>query len=213
MIIGLIGVKNSGKTTAAHILTEFLGPCLITSFADKLKRTCSEVFDIPLNHFEDRKAKEDLHEDKYILASHILKVFDSFGINGNDTKLMQMAGTKYNSNRELLQIVGTDILRSHDEDIHVKTIYPVKGLCTIIGDCRFESEAKYLDNLGAYLIYIEDSESESLVTDASHQSEKEVIAKTYKYANYVVDNTTKDMSELRKQLEQIAFDICFYKNL
>lgn len=212
MIIGLIGVAGSGKTTAANIIAEHLNPCLMVSFAGKLKRTCSKVFNVPLNDFEDRKAKEDLHEDRYILLSDIVNVFSEFGIDAHNTKLLQMAGTKYNSNRELLQIVGTDILRAHDPDIHTKTIYPIDNMVLLVPDVRFANEAKYLDDHKAYLVYIQNSNAESRVTKESHESEKEILEKTRKYATHVISNDGKDMNKFREKIAEFCFDVLQTKN-
>ena len=212
MIIGLIGVAGSGKTTAANIIAEHFNPCLTVSFAGKLKRTCSKVFNVPLNDFEDRKAKEDLHEDRYILLSDIVNIFSEFGVDAHDTKLLQMAGTRYNSNRELLQIVGTDILRAHDPDIHTKTIYPIDSMVLLVPDVRFANEAKYLDDHRAYLVYIQNSSAESKVTDSSHKSEREILEDTRKYATHVIGNDGKDMEKFREKIGEFCFDVLQIKN-
>jgi hypothetical protein len=200
MIIGIIGVKNSGKSTAASFLAKRLGARQL-SFADKLKETCSNTFSIPLANFEDREVKEKLFEDRYILTSHLQKILDSFGIL-NDSLVIQHVGTKYNSYRELLQVVGTDILRSYDQNIHVNSVdYDPNGV-SIITDVRFENEANILDSKKAHLLYIHNEKAESGVTEKSHESEKQVITRTRKYATYTIFNKPSDSGVSMQKFEQ-----------
>lgn len=212
MIIGLIGLAGSGKTTAANFLAKELNG-IQHSFASKLKDTCSSVFNIPRENFENRMAKEDLHNDKYILMSDIIKIFESYGIDANNTRLLPMAGTAYNSNRQLLQIVGTDILRAHDPEIHTKSIKIVPGQVNIVVDVRFGNEAKFLDEQGAFLLYINGKKLASNITNETHESERQVVEVTSKYATYVIDNDQVNMADFEEDLRDFAFDIAIYNNI
>lgn len=59
-LIGLVGYAGAGKDTvashlvSAHDFTQF-------SFAFKLKEIISGIFDVPMNHFEDRHLKNEVH--------------------------------------------------------------------------------------------------------------------------------------------------------
>jgi hypothetical protein len=59
MVYGLVGRAGSGKDSLVSILKD-AGPRIIDDFAcaDALKKGCSVLFGIPIDHFYDRKLKE-----------------------------------------------------------------------------------------------------------------------------------------------------------
>jgi len=212
-IIGLVGTKGSGKTTAARHIVEKLreyNPSIV-SFADKLKRTCSEITGQPLENFEEQDKKEQVFEkSEFLYTSQILKILKNFNINSACTDIPEkFSGIIYNTNRQLMQIVGTDMLRSYDDLIHVKTLADHKGLL-IVPDVRFANEAEYIIENKGYLIYISNTEAESKVNENSHQSEKEVVEKTRHLANFTVHNDGKNLTKFIENVDDILFDIEYY---
>lgn len=147
-VIALCGRAGSGKDCTADIITDYIngmdpddspGKVFKLSFADDIKKICSELFDVPIMHFYDRDLKET-----------------------------PMATHKYMSPRKLLTMVGTDWVRTnYDEDFWInKLIYKAKKIieehddCVIlITDVRFMNEAmKVKDELSAYTVMIDADE-------------------------------------------------------
>lgn len=61
--IGLVGYKQSGKTTVLnHLKKNYKAKEIM--LAGHLKDVCSEVFDIPRDHFDDQNIKEEPLKDK-----------------------------------------------------------------------------------------------------------------------------------------------------
>ena len=154
-IIGLAGVKESGKTTSANIILKNFGG-IESALADKLKDTCAEVFDLKREIFDDQRYKEvpfGLFGIKRELSlSHIIDVLKEFDIELTrnlsyryvDSGIVNM---ELKSARHIAQIVGTEVLRMAGVSyIHCKNVKLGDGL-TVISDLRFPDEYEYFKNL------------------------------------------------------------------
>lgn len=140
-IISFSGRKGSGKTELANVCSKY--NYQVIYFADNLKDVVCKCLDISRETLEILKDKEipfDL-SNKTDYISKELQI---------DKKHINLKS--YNSIREILQILGTDIIRKYNPDWHVnKTMLYLKenkdkNFC--IGDCRFLNEKKMIENLG-----------------------------------------------------------------
>jgi hypothetical protein len=213
LIIGLIGVKGSGKTTAADYIKRKIKNGQVVSFADKLKQTCVKITGLPFEHFEQQNLKESIYDPKFLKTSEIVTLLTEFNIDaGNTNALEQFSGVQYTSNRQLMQILGTDILRNIDRNIHIKNVLNRQDNL-IIPDVRFENEAIEIDANGGYLVYIQNKDAESNLSLTSHRSESEVIEKTRFKSHYNAINNGQDLESFYNELDSILFDIAYYKQL
>ncbi len=139
MIIGLTGLKNSGKGTVANILAEEFG-YLELSFAFKLKSVCAALFDW------DRAMMEGFTE------------YSRNWREKPDAYWSEKLGRDF-SPRNAMEEIGTDILRKHfHKDIWLfsleKAILKYKdGL--VISDVRFDNEVELLKKYGGKIWRIE----------------------------------------------------------
>lgn len=213
MIIGLIGVKGSGKTTAAEHIMSRLPRIRHVSFAGKLKIVCARLTEQPYEYFEKQELKELEHKPKQLTHFDIIKALELFGVeNFGSMFVNQFIGREYTSNRQLMQILGTDILRAIDDNIHItSTLNTNRDL--LISDVRFSNEAKAIDEAGGYLIYIQNEYAESKVSADSHESEKQVMEKTRHAAHFVVNNDGKSLEDFQNAIDEILFDINYYTEL
>jgi len=188
-IIGVVGVKTSGKSTVSSIIQDYLSLHNIdvkeTALADKLKNVCSRVFYLPRNTFDDQRYKEIpfsiFNKTVKIAPVHLEKIIYSFGYSCGDVwgEVDYLIGTELKTARHIAQIVGTQVLRSiGDEDIHCKFLELGEGT-TVISDIRFENEFNYFNNLNDYEfipLYVGRKEAEDKVDfKTSHESETEVF--------------------------------------
>ena len=183
IIIGLAGRAGSGKSTAADYL-HITHNFTEISFADPLKQTCSVMFGIPLEKFYDLDAKE--------------------------TKIDRFGGK---TPRELLQIVGTDIVRQHfDKDFWLKrAFWRLEDIRTesdvatnvVFSDVRFDNEARAVRHAGGIIIHIDSSirlpETHLDTQAASHSSERGVSVG----ATDVILKNNGDILELYAELDRI----------
>lgn len=117
------GLKGSGKGAAADFLTESIkarGQQVVRiEFADALREVVCAAFGLPRELTEIRATKE-----------------------------LALAEWPYQSPRELLQIVGTDLFRAKWPDIWARAwqrkarVALANGQCVVTTDCRFANEAE-----------------------------------------------------------------------
>jgi hypothetical protein len=147
-IISFSGRKGSGKTELAEICSKY--SYHVIYFADYLKDMVCKCLDINRDTLEKIKDKEmifDLSNKKGYIANELQ-------VNENIIGDLSL----FKSVRQILQILGTDIIRKYNPDWHInKTIIHLqenkdKKFC--IGDCRFLNEKKMIENLGGECWYI-----------------------------------------------------------
>jgi hypothetical protein len=207
-IIGLAGVKTSGKSTAASMIKEVVAEAKEAALADKLKNTCAEVFGVPREYFDRQDLKEVPFENgpKTLTNSSIGSILESFGIYWSRREIdstYDIIGMELPTPRKIAQIVGTEVLRAAgDEDIHCKNVDLSDGV-TIISDLRFPNEFAYFsDNSEVEFIplYIQRDEAEQHVTEDSHPSEKCVFEFSGKCQEI---NNNGNLEDTRKQIVNI----------
>ncbi len=154
MIVSFSGRKQVGKTTLANFLIKEKGFVKI-SFADELKNIACELYDLDRNEISNEKYKEaELNHglqwnDEYCnRLKSILKI--DFDFNYTDRW--------FSTRREMLQFLGTEILRQYDEDFHVNSIKKIiennPDINYVLDDTRFKNEISLLKNNGATCIYV-----------------------------------------------------------
>ena len=140
-IIGFSGRQRSGKDVMAKALQE-KGYTIVT-IANALKELCAGLLGVDLQKLNELKNSGTTIE---------LKFKGSDIIEGGSTKEYYVTTV-----RELLQIVGTDIIRSVDPDWHVKKmlekIRSIEGN-VVVDDIRFPNELEALRKEGADVYFI-----------------------------------------------------------
>jgi ABC-type oligopeptide transport system ATPase subunit len=189
IVIGLIGPKTCGKSTVANILSEFYNIKEI-ALADKLKNASAKAFDLDRLHFDKQDLKEtSFDKPKFLTQNRIRSILNDFNVNIDSFKdpfLMQtykefyqpITGRELRSPREVAQIVGTEVLRCVDQDIHCKNISISDKFFTVVSDVRFSNEYNYFNSMGNVTfipIYIQRDFAEANVTLDSHISEREFM--------------------------------------
>ncbi len=174
MIIGLIGLMNSGKGTVATQLVEEYN-FRQDSFAASLKDACSVIFDWPRHMLEgDTKESREWREEVDPWWSEKLNM-PNF------------------SPRLALQLVGTDSLRNNfNQDIWFLTLQnrirknPKQNV--VISDVRFSNEIKFVQEQNGILIRVNRGPlpvwyETALMANKGNSIAKEVMNKTYSSAH------------------------------
>jgi len=175
MIIGLIGLINSGKGTVATQLVQEYN-FRQDSFASSLKDACAAVFDWPRNMIEgDTKESRAWREEVDPWWSEKLEM-------PNFTP------------RLALQVIGTDALRNNfHEDIWFLTlqnrIRKNPNQHVVISDVRFPNEIKFIQENGGKLVKVNRGPlpvwyETALMANKGNSIAKEVMNKTYSQAHF-----------------------------
>jgi hypothetical protein len=208
VIISLVGVKRSGKSTAAMLLQDMLPDAKTVAIADKLKQVCSDAFDLDLIHFNSQDLKEEpliypinLKIEGLSTILESFKLPNSKAINVSSDDILELATMKMRTPRQILQNVGMFIRDSFGKSIHMYHL-DLSSDITIVSDVRFKNEFEYLDKLKGYThipIYIENKVAEA-VKDL-HISEKDYLKFRSKCTK--LDNNVKDLDVLFDNLENV----------
>lgn len=206
-VIGLCGLKTSGKSTAFEAIKEAFPEVREIQLAKRLKDACSECLGIPRTHFDDQAYKEKLMEDPVYLDQHNLKdIFAFFGHTevNYDKFIRPHMGTVLDSPRKAAQYVGTEVLRAIDPQIHCNGAVmdlPESGLF-VVTDMRFPNEYSFFKGYECdfYPMYIQNNRAEAMSKDA-HPSER-LVLETAKNCEYISNNDSL-MEFQRKIVEKV----------
>lgn len=183
MIISISGRKLSGKTTLANeaIKRGFVK----ISFADKLKRITSELIECHVEDLSDPIKKEE----KFKKPLYWLDLKDKLEKILTLSLPIDIKNELLESKRDVLQFVGTEVLRRVNSEYHVNSlreqIEPDKNYVT--DDCRFLNEFQLLANLGAVSVLVI---RPSHMVYSNHESETALNRKFFK--KIIKNNKSKE---------------------
>jgi len=163
-IIGFAGRKRAGKTCLSKYLTEKYNGTIVT-VADALKHLCCDLCGFKdveeLNFYKDKctswsfnKVKEAPQWAKIICE----QVFGEY-TDEQYSEIVELLNGIYTYNvRELLQFIGTDIIRKYKPNWHVEKMVeainnaPTDLVC--VDDVRFPNERNAIEDLGGTVFFI-----------------------------------------------------------
>ena len=120
-IIAFAGRKRSGKGMLAKGMREYSPNVVIIAVADSLKLLCCKLLKITydeLTQMKDDGTTFEAKVDDYWVSTikHEVKISDNIIRN-------EIGGRVFTNVREVLQIIGTDLIRKYSPDWHIeKTI-------------------------------------------------------------------------------------------
>lgn len=185
MIIVLSAPKRSGKDEVANILKAKFG-YKRTAFADPLREICAKIMQLPLVHFTDDALKDISFSTPVIMRIENIEILcDLVSADELQTQLLMQTGRdiKFNTPREILQFVGTELLRncireSFLIDLALDNVKNAEGN-VVITDARFANERAALKALGGTLIRIKrkgyEGSGHASETDIGDDSDYDVI--------------------------------------
>lgn len=178
-VIGLTGFAKSGKSTATQILKELGGEEV--AFAKHLKDVCSVVFGVPRDHFDDQAFKEVKFDFNRIILDHdINEILTYFEVPARFIPQAMLAhkGVELTSPRHVAQYIGTEVLRSIDQDIHINMAFKLSASSSakflICSDMRFDNELKAVQKTDGLTIGISRQKVVPADLQNLHPSEKEI---------------------------------------
>lgn len=218
-IVSFTGPRGSGKDTCADILKAEGVTQGKISFAGPMKAMMCEIYGIPASMFENRDLKEMFFGEKILIGRlTVVKLFErmtdyiEFHPSFKPKDFLNSHHTyAVTTPRELLQFIGTEIIRNHiDPDWHVKAAFSPKGLEGLdpegtysVTDARFPNEYQWLENrfmLDFKGFYVNRPEAETILSQATHMSELAVKdVRALMKPEQILDNSGP-LESLREQL-------------
>lgn len=142
-ILSFSGRKHSGKTLLTQVCIKYNYELI--NFADSLKELVCNSLNISRDYLEEYKDTPC----NYDLTKKIKYISNE--INIEEKIVSEFLAEPFDSIRKILQIIGTDLIRKHNEFWHINKIKekilnnPNKYYC--IGDTRFINEKKMVEDL------------------------------------------------------------------
>lgn len=238
-VVGFVGPKGSGKDESFTILKRNNKVLRKLSFAGPLKDICKQVFGLNDYQCNDPDGKEALFKEGPVTltAVHvraILKLLPDWvdvtdpdtgkiRYNINKVSASGLIGTTFKNPRELMQFVGTEIIRNSVwEDWHVNAALSDKAIQSLpspdatyaVTDVRFENELEALQRkFGSAFkcFYVERPEAEERLAEATHTSETVVKVIREKIGEEFVIKNDGTLKEFEKKLLDIKMPTESYK--
>lgn len=180
-IIGVTGIAGSGKDTFALAIKESEKNTDVFAFAGPLKEACKILFNFSHGQLHDPILKE-VHDERWD-----------------------------KSPRQILQWLGTDILRTHiNQDFFVlnmkQRIDASKADYIIISDVRFDNEAEFIRSLGGKVIKIErnmDANDGKTTKHSGHITEKGI-------SKHLIDAVIENNGSIEEFQNRVLFVVKNY---
>lgn len=154
-VLGLAGRKRSGKTMLAQACRDSLG-YRIVSFADPLKGLACDILGCSWNELHTMKDDGTTFDPPYDKTADLLSSVLKTERSDIEKKL---AGKPLGTVRDVLQTVGTDIIRSFNPNWHVnKTRETIQatinnGVRVVVDDVRFVNERYMIEQDFGGVVY------------------------------------------------------------
>lgn len=188
--VAIAGAKRAGKDTCAQLF-ESHGFRKI-NYGDNLKQMIAYSFDIPLEVMYDDNLKDAPFEQPVVCSvEHLMKMDEYIARTHTFSVPTSHLGAVFNSPRELMQYVGTDIIRAVYPNYHTEvTAEKMRGHDLVVcADVRFPNELMAMKNIADngcamtrfFSVYI----TRPGVVAQGHASETSV---TQDMTDYIIEN-------------------------
>lgn len=184
MIIAFAGRMRSGKTELAKVC-ESMGYRKLY-FALPLKQLCADILDVSIEGLN--RAKNEGTDIGLYLGDDICTILSE----ETDIPLEQVRETCYgktiNNVREMLQFIGTDLIRKYNTDWHVNRVREMidTNYDYVIDDVRFPNEKKMVEGLGGTCWFVTRTTFDNV---SNHESETSITWHNC-WNNVIVNNGT-----------------------
>jgi hypothetical protein len=184
-IISFSGKKHSGKSELCKINEQY--GYININFADELKNLVCNCLNITRDELEKKK---DIFTF-YDLEQNIEYISKETSINQHIIHNL-IINKKFNSIRQILQFIGTDIIRQFNPLWHINKIKDIlinnKDKYYTIGDTRFENEKELINELKGECWYIIRNNLNN--NNDIHISENELSQ--FNFNNIIYNNDSKE---------------------
>lgn len=157
-IIAFAGRKRSGKGMLALGLKEAYPNTEIIAVADNLKQLCCKLLNVGYDKLnvmkDDGTVFCKICDDVWIDIIHEETNIDK------DIIQSEIGGRMFRTIRQMLQIIGTNLIRKYYSDWHIdKTVERIKSIIkeeknVVVDDVRFPNEKRKIEELGGNVFFV-----------------------------------------------------------
>lgn len=191
MIIGFAGRMRSGKTELARVCEENGYKRLY--FALPLKELCAELLGMTVDELNEAKNSRrtlnvELGEEQFRIIE------DATNIQYDDIR-RTCSGRMITDARDMLQFIGTDLIRKFDNDWHVNKIRSMLSddHDYVIDDVRFHNEKAMIESLGGDCWFVIRPTVDNI---SNHEAETSVKWQDF-YNRLIINDSTLTMLQFK----------------
>ena len=186
-IIGFAGRKRSGKTTLAKYLKNEENAIIIT-IANFLKYLCCDLMNMSYEELNEKK--DNGYTFDVVPDNRWFNIIDKRTHIGIDNIKKELQNVHITSIRQLLQVIGTDVIRKYNENWHVeKMIEEIQSYSEdkliVIDDVRFPNERDAILRLSGEVFFIVRPNS---LTISNHPSETALKWHNFTFDKIIINN-------------------------
>lgn len=191
-IIAFAGRKRSGKGMLAQGIKNNFKNVVILSFADNLKLLCAELLNTSSDKLNKMKDNGTTFSEK-VDDRWVSIISETTGINDEIIR-DELGGYTFKTVREMLQVLGTNLIRRHAINWHVnKMIERINEIgedkIIVIDDVRFNNEKDALEKIGADVFIVIRPKCFDV---SNHPSETELSYDKFAYDKVIINDLPKD---------------------
>lgn len=200
-VIGFAGRMRNGKTQSALYLVDKYDYVKL-SCAGALKKLCANLLNIDLDRLNQMKNdNEPIHIQPD--ETWAITIANTIGVEQNIIT-QDLKDVVFKDVRDILQYVGTDIIRKHKENWHVDILRSEiaslleQGYNVVIDDVRFTNECDMIKEFGGEVYFVSrrgyniasTHESENILNDDMFDYEHTIYNnQDIEYLNWIVEQT------------------------
>lgn len=156
-IIAFAGRKRAGKDMLANGIRDIYPNSVIITIADNLKFLCCKLLRTTYNGLN--RMKDDGTTFSQIVDERWVNIIHTETNISEEIINKEIGNHTFTNVREMLQVIGTDLIRKHLPDWHInKTIERIEKISedtiVIIDDVRFPNEKCKIEKLGGEVFFI-----------------------------------------------------------
>lgn len=199
-VIGFAGRMRNGKTQSALYLVDKYDYVKL-SCAGALKKLCANLLNIDLDRLNQMKNDNvpiQIQPDE----TWAITIANAIGVD-KDMVAHDLEGVIFKDVRDVLQYVGSDIIRKHKENWHVDILRSEiaslleQGFKVVIDDVRFTNECDMIKEFGGE-VYFVSRRGYNVVS--THESENILNDDMFDYDHTIYNN--QDIEYLNWAIEQ-----------
>lgn len=196
-IIAFAGRKRSGKSMLAMGIKEVKTDTVIIAIADNLKALCAELLNITVDKLN--KMKDDGTTFRKKANGRWVTILNDKTKISDETICKEINGKVFTSVREVLQVIGTDLIRKYCPNWHInKTIEHIELLLEdktftgniVVDDVRFPNEKCAIEKLGGDVFFVIRPNCTEI---SNHPSETALKYTDFLLNNVIINDMPKDV--------------------
>lgn len=163
-LIGFSGRKCSGKSMFANLLKENHGAEVI-SLANPIKELCARLLGITVERLNELKNEGDAlqsaivaYQPKQVWMDTIAAEVPGIPLEAVSEWVDSVMGNENYTARMMLQTIGTELIRKHDEDWHIRrmleSVRKSAADTVVVDDIRFPNEKEAFEKIGGKVFFV-----------------------------------------------------------